>query len=185
MMEKPAWFPRFESNIAHEALSGCWLWTGQENFGGYGRFYLEGKRLAAHRQSYELFKGPIPEGLTLDHLCRVRCCVNPDHLEPVTNRVNILRGVGATAKAAKIMYCTKGHPMFGENVAYYKCETGKRRVCITCDNARRALVHKRDTTVNTTVCGRRSNASEDINVGDTDGDVTCKLCLKRMQQVPK
>lgn len=74
--------------------SGCWVWTDEDNHSGYGVFW-DGKRSwMAHRFSYEHFVGPIPEGLTLDHLCRVRCCVNPKHLEPVTIQENVRRGAG-------------------------------------------------------------------------------------------
>lgn len=79
---------------------GCWLWTARLNEHGYGNFWLLGKLSLAHRASYELHVGPIPEGLTLDHLCRVRRCVNPEHLEPVTQAENYQRGVAAR-KAAR------------------------------------------------------------------------------------
>lgn len=78
----------FQAHIHHEPNSGCWLWAGADNGGGYGKF--RGKY--AHRVSYEMRNGAIPEGLHLDHLCRVPCCVNPDHLEPVTNQENARRG---------------------------------------------------------------------------------------------
>src|SRR6266496_2265386 len=74
----------------------CWLWTGKTGRDGYGRIGLGGRgalvRVRAHRFAYELLIGPIPDGLQIDHLCRVRHCVNPAHLEPVTQRENILRG---------------------------------------------------------------------------------------------
>lgn len=75
--------------------SGCWIWTGELNRNGYGRVWRLGRRVMAHRAMYELLVGPIPEGLVLDHLCRVRCCVNPKHLEPVTVRENTIRGEAA------------------------------------------------------------------------------------------
>ncbi len=73
--------------------AGCWLWVGKVNRGGYGVTSVAGKTRSAHRVSYEWHVGPIPIGLDLDHLCRVRRCVNPDHLEPVTRRENINRGL--------------------------------------------------------------------------------------------
>lgn len=71
--------------------SDCWLWTGYVAAGGYGEFHLAGRTRKAHRVAYELLVGPVPEGLDLDHLCRVRRCVNPEHLEPVTRQENLRR----------------------------------------------------------------------------------------------
>lgn len=123
--------------------SGCILWTGGLNGAGYGQFYY-GKTEAnptgkgyAHRWSYETFVGPIPEGLHLDHLCRTPKCVNPDHLEPVTVRENLLRGVGPSAIHAKKTHCPRGHSYSGDNL--YVHPTKGIRYCRTCgrDNARR------------------------------------------------
>lgn len=72
--------------------SGCWEWQGELNRNGYGRVWIEGRRLMVHRVVWELLRGPIGEGLVLDHLCKVRCCCNPDHLDPVTQRENVHRG---------------------------------------------------------------------------------------------
>lgn len=96
---------------------GCWLWTGVRNWGGYGFFYVDANCFgkAAHRFAYETEIGPIPEGLQLDHLCRNRQCVNPAHLEPVTQQENIRRGNGGAHWAAKT-HCPKGHPYEGDNV---------------------------------------------------------------------
>lgn len=78
----------FESHVHYEPNSGCWLWDGADNGSGYGKF----RGRYAHRVSFEMHKGPIPQGMHLDHLCRVPCCVNPSHLEPVTNAENARRG---------------------------------------------------------------------------------------------
>ena len=75
--------------------NGCWIWQGGLNFKGYGTMRLKGYGRSAHRNSYEAFKGSIPEGHQIDHLCRVRSCVNPDHLEAVEPRENTLRGLVA------------------------------------------------------------------------------------------
>jgi hypothetical protein len=82
---------RFFALMIPEPNSGCWLWLGSLR-SGYGRFSLNGKTCEAHRVSYEHLVGPIPQGMMIDHLCRTRCCINPDHLEPVTNAENIRRG---------------------------------------------------------------------------------------------
>ena len=84
---------RFSRHYRVEPGTGCWLWTSGLWGGGYGAFFLRGKKVQAHRFSYEHHVGPIPEGLDVDHLCRVRHCVNPKHLEPVTRKVNINRGL--------------------------------------------------------------------------------------------
>ena len=82
----------------------------------------------AHRVSYELFRGPIPDGLQIDHLCRIRHCVNPDHLEAVTQRENILRGTSPSAKAAARDACINGHPYTPENTKLFRGD----RQCRTC-----------------------------------------------------
>ena len=103
--------------------SGCWLWLGYTDRKGYGIFGVSsGKTVKAHRFSYELFVGPIPEGLPLDHLCRTRNCVNPFHLEPVTNQENVIRGFRArTAKT----HCKNGHELTESNT-YHHPKTGWR-----------------------------------------------------------
>ncbi|MGI9502698.1 MAG: HNH endonuclease [Geminicoccaceae bacterium] len=87
----------------------------------------------AHRVSYEALVSAIPEGLELDHLCRVRCCVNPIHLEPVTTRTNNLRGNGIAAMNALKTHCPRGHPYSGEHL--YVCSRGHRH-CRTCGRER-------------------------------------------------
>lgn len=125
-------------NNIHDALAkftkteSCWIWIHQPDSDGYGRFWLSSKNLLAHRVIYELLRKPIPRGLELDHLCRNRICVNPDHLEPVTCQVNLLRGQTHAAKNAQKTYCSKGHELKDSNL--YLRKTG--RSCRTCHRER-------------------------------------------------
>lgn len=97
----------------------CWLWTGQLDISGYGQILRNGKLFKTHRVAYELLVGPIPEGLTLDHVkdrgCQHRSCCNPAHLESVTNTVNILRGDSIAANNARKTHCKRGHELDGLN----------------------------------------------------------------------
>jgi len=119
---------RFLDKVSPEPNSGCWLWLGGVIKGGYARIGRE----YAHRFSYEHFRGPIPEGLHIDHLCRVRSCVNPYHLEPVTQRENSRRGMAG--KYPRGANCRFGHPLSGVNL-YLAPKTGIRN-CKECQRAR-------------------------------------------------
>lgn len=128
---------RFWSHV--EKSDGCWLWIGTVLSGGYGQFTDgRGRRTSAHRFAYELTNGPVSDGLHLDHLCRVRNCVNPDHLEPVTCRENVLRGIGPSAINAHRTECVNGHEFTPENT--YVTPDG-RRMCRIC-TAERKRRHK-------------------------------------------
>lgn len=137
---------RFAAKIALTE-SGCIEWIGGTNNVGYGQFY-RGKvsrddtgKAYAHRWSYEYHVGPIPDGMYLDHLCRNRACVNPDHLEPVTNRENLLRGKGLSAINAKKTHCPAGHPYSGPNL--YVNPSGQR-ICRECNRARNLARYRRN-----------------------------------------
>ena len=93
---------RFEAKF-RPSSKGCWTWTANWHNKGYGLFKSLGKTVKAHRFSYELYVGPIPEGLQIDHLCRNRTCVNPAHLEPVTNSENLLRSNEHRARASETL----------------------------------------------------------------------------------
>lgn len=116
----------FEEKINKTA--DCWLWTGAVQNRGYGNF----RSKLAHRVSYEKYVGPIPKGLTLDHLCKNRLCVNPKHLEPVTQYVNNMRGDGPTAINSRKTHCANGHALEGENILIVKRKDGVRRRCRLC-----------------------------------------------------
>lgn len=109
--------------------SGCWLWKKACNQKGYGAFYFLGMRGKAHRYSFLKYKGMIPEGLVIDHLCNVRSCVNPDHLRAVTNKENILRGTSPSARNKRKTTCPRQHPLSGTNLVI---NIDGARVCKTC-----------------------------------------------------
>ena len=116
--------------------SGCLVWTGVKTRDGYGRFRVfDGKWVyrPAHRFLYERVMGKIGGGLTLDHLCRNRACINPAHLEPVTMRENLLRGATIVAANAKKTHCKRGHILAGDNLYRHKGKTW--RDCLACRTA--------------------------------------------------
>jgi hypothetical protein len=118
---------RFFSKV-RETPDGCWEWTAAVVNKGYGKFNLrKGKQAYAHRWCYEFMVGPIPDGLQIDHLCRNTVCVNPSHLDPVTNRVNTLRGAKVSDK------CLRGH-LFTEENTYIR--PNGRRTCRACAKSR-------------------------------------------------
>ena len=110
------------------APNGCWEFLGCLDQ-GYGRAVFRGKDGNVHKHVYEELVGPVEEGLELDHLCRNRPCCNPAHLEPVSRKVNILRGDSPTAMNARKVACLKGHPLSGDNL--YLPPNGKRQ-CRAC-----------------------------------------------------
>jgi HNH endonuclease len=116
-----------------------WLWTGAKNNRGYGTIGISENGVArheyAHRVSYTLFVGPIPEGKELDHLpfCRIPACICPWHLEPVTHQVNCLRGFSPPAMHARKMHCVNGHELSGDNLWI---DSRNSRVCLTCKRSR-------------------------------------------------
>ncbi len=125
---RPSPVDRFGVKIKLSAM-GCWEWEGTLGKTGYGVIVVAGKHIAAHRFAYELFKGTIPQSKELDHLCRNRACVNPNHLEIVTHQVNQLRGMSVSGLAARATHCPKGHPYDLFNT-YWR--TNGWRDCLIC-----------------------------------------------------
>lgn len=111
-----------------EKTSTCWNWMKYKTQDGYGQSKWGDKLDYAHRIAYELFVGDIPKGMVIDHLCRNRGCVNPDHLEAVDVQTNILRGISPTAKLAKMTHCVNGHEFTPNNIYFSKLG----RNCRTC-----------------------------------------------------
>lgn len=115
----PLWRLRSATNE-----NGCWLWTGSRS-DGYGNVGVGGKVYKLHILAYKHFIGPIPDGLELDHKCRIRHCWNPQHVEPVTHKVNMERG-----ERAMKTHCRHGHPYDEKNTQLFQ----GRRYCRTCMN---------------------------------------------------
>jgi HNH endonuclease len=132
----PTLFRRFWSKVL--IGDGCWVWQGALTNPGYARVWAGDKMKQAHNLSYETLVGPIPDGLELDHLCRNRACVRPDHLEPVSRRTNILRGHAPTARNALAVFCVRGHPFDAANT--WRSPDGRRRRCRTCTLERKKRV---------------------------------------------
>lgn len=134
---------QFWAQVDKNGKQGCWTWLGPKSRKGYGQFSpgsrgrldLSTTTPIAHRIAWELTRGPIPEGLHLDHLCLNKACVNPEHLEPVTNQENMQRAKGHRT------HCRRGHPHAGFNLVL--SATG-RRTCRTCRDAAKARFHERN-----------------------------------------
>lgn len=130
---------RFQSKVSVQE-DGCWIWTGCRLQSGYGQFRL-GKMRPAHRVAYEHWVGQVPDELEMDHLCRVRACVNPSHVEPVTPRENLMRSpIAPAAVNSRKKVCKRGHEM-GKQIPYF-AKHGWRR-CDTCWRSYIREYHKR------------------------------------------
>jgi len=149
---RPAWYfaladvkDRFMQHVSPEPNSGCWLWTGVIGPKGYGHGFIgKGRTRSAHRAAYELFVGPIPDGVEIDHKCRVRSCVNPKHFDLVPHRVNVQRGIAvgeagrdaSHKRQAERTHCKNGHEFTEQNTRIWK----GARICRTC---KRIEFHRR------------------------------------------
>lgn len=136
---------RWAKYVNKDGPGGCWIWTGFKDPDGYGRVFYNGKLRGAHHVALEMLGTKIPAGMAVDHMCRVKACVNPDHLRIVTFTVNAKENsVSPIARNAAKTHCKRGHPFSGANLAVILVRVKKnsrgnpcnrlsrRRVCLTC-----------------------------------------------------
>lgn len=151
---RPSFAERFWAKVdrsgpvpaARSDLGPCWLWTAAKDHGGYGKFFVEkingkARLVQAYRIAYQLEVGPIPDDMAVDHLCRTPACVNPAHLEPVTQRENLWRGNVPDIYNWRATHCPQGHPYDNDNTYWY----GNNRKCRKCriEAGRRSRARKR------------------------------------------
>lgn len=123
---------RFWAKVDRGDPDECWEWTAGRNQCGYGLFWF-GRTVGAHRVAYMIERGTIPEGLTVDHLCRNRACQNAAHMEVVTHRENVLRGETNAGINARKTHCKHGHEFTPENT--YRRPGSSKRTCRACKRA--------------------------------------------------
>lgn len=126
---------RFESRIERVPGVGCWIYTGQQLPNNYGYFVIKKKHIYAHRFSWMIYRGNIPDGFVVDHLCSVRECVNPSHLEPVSQKENVRRTIFRGRNRSQFSgatHCVHGHEFTEENTR----RRGGRRLCRSCGRSR-------------------------------------------------
>lgn len=126
-MTRLEWLTRMVLTVG-TTEKACMEWPYYVTDKGYGTLYFEGKTTRVHRVAYGIAYGAIPEGLTIDHLCKNRCCFNPAHLEAVTMGENVLRGDGPTAVNSRKTHCKNNHPLYGENIYTWN----NMRHCLAC-----------------------------------------------------
>ncbi len=135
---------RFWQRVLPEPNSGCWLWTGSISPNGYAVFWYRNKKnWTGHRYAYTSFKGPVPTGLDLDHKCRVRRCVNPDHLEPVTRLENLIRGDTKIGRS-KRPHCPHGHEWNEKTTRINRDGSRHCRECFRLREAARRLTNRKE-----------------------------------------
>jgi hypothetical protein len=176
--------PRFWDKVEPDPSSGCWRWTACTNAKGYGSFGVATRQTAlAHRVAYEATVGPIPSGRECDHICRVRCCVNPSHIEPVTHAENVRRGRGGEIHGSKT-HCKHGHE-FSEGNTYWRPSGG--RTCKECDRAQKRARY----TPKGQGGGRRSHCknghpfSVENTINQRNGVRRCRTCLEAWRAAKK
>lgn len=168
---------------------GCWIWTAHRDKDGYGTFYYtELKTDRAHRIAYLTIKGDIASGLVIDHLCRVRNCVNPEHLEPVTSAENTNRGIDVGVLGGKInaemqrskTHCPKGHPYSGENLGV---SPQNKRYCKECKFLKWSTTGVRRGPV--VSCPRGHSYEGGDSYTYPDGRRQCRACRRERREESK
>jgi len=134
---------RFRAKFIADEDTGCWNWTACKQPTGYGNMWNGQRVEQAHRIAYRLFCGPIPEGREIDHVCRKRGCVNPDHLRAVTHRENMRVSDTVMGRNAAKLFCKRGHPFSGQNLFISKSGARQCRTCINM-HARNAKRRRKD-----------------------------------------
>lgn len=184
---------RLMKNVT-ETVTGCWEYAKYSQPARTDGYRQIGVRLAegqfrqvmAHRVAYEMLVGPIPDGMQLDHLCRNRCCVNPEHLEPVTCRENLMRGTGHAARNAAKTHCPQGHPYDDENTGFNK---SGGRYCKTCNREGVLARYHRDKPPNGGPFSERTHCPqgheytpENTYVKPATGHRECRTCHRERQR---
>lgn len=184
-------WPKVEKNgpvpESRPDLGPCWLWTAKMLWTGYGQFWASTQRgntriVYAHRFAYEDAVGPIPEGLFIDHLCRVRACVNPAHLEPVTHRENTLRSNAPAAVAIRRGTCPKGHPRTEENRVAGNGGSYKCKICLREAQAKRRAAGARVQHHVKDACKRGHTFDEGSYSTSADGTRRCLTCRRMLRR---
>lgn len=156
---------------------GCWLWSGGVNADGYGTLRLRGEYRLAHRLSYELHVGDIPEGLTIDHLCRIRRCVNPYHLQAVTRIENVRRSNAVGSVNTRKTHCHRGHLFDEQNTQFRTMRNGNQaRVCRECRRLKWRREHPRQEPK--THCPQGHEFTEENTRINANGHRVCRTCSR-------
>lgn len=167
---------RIERKIERVTESGCWVWMGCCNSKGYGHC-KGGRSILAHRVVYEMLAGEIPDGLVLDHLCRVTSCVNPSHLEPVTEAENSNRRVGAKT------HCPSGHKYDSSNTYFDPCANSRR--CRMCINQAKRLRRNPNGKAERTHCERGHEYTADNTRTKKNGSRVCRTCHRDRERLAR
>ena len=160
-------------------ITPCWIWIGAKFSNGYGHLRRNYKDLLAHKFAFEAQNGPVPSGLVLDHLCQQKACVRPEHLEPVTQRINLLRGTGASAVNARKTHCPQGHQYTESNI-YRRYG---QRYCRACMKAR-AKTNQPQNGLKIH-CKRGHEFTKENTYITTKGSRSCRQCIREARRQKK